>query len=127
MATRTGGLDMKAVESALEVLLLAYYEERRKPKPGERNGPLFMTLNDVPDMSEEEACRDRIVREPLAGTLWLGIRQIGEHLWHNTGSLDQMRSVLSNVVDRHPAMEGSLGNIVDKAWNGIGGSGGWIA
>ncbi|MGA7324929.1 MAG: hypothetical protein WBX25_10705 [Rhodomicrobium sp.] len=120
-------LDLKAVEDALEALVLAYREESRKPKSGKSDVPLFRHASDLPSMSREEAYRERIVREPIAGALRLGIREIGIHVWKKTGSFDQMQTVLRNVISRHPDKESSLGDMIDKAWDGIGGSKGWIA
>jgi hypothetical protein len=127
MNTQNPDLDLKAVEDGLEALVLAYREEVRKPKSGERDGPLFRRASDLPSMSREEAYRERIVREPIAGALRLGIRQIGIYVWEKTGSFDQMQTVFRNVMGRHPDKESSLADMIDKAWDGIGGSKGWIA
>jgi hypothetical protein len=63
---KSENLDLKAVTDALEALVLAYYEERHKPKPGS-SIPRFQSAADVPLMSREEAYREHIVRSPLTG------------------------------------------------------------
>ena len=119
MNAKSEDLDLKAVADALEVLVLAYYEERHKPKP-ENSNPRFQSLADVPLMSREEAYRERIVRSPLTGALRLGIREIGLHIWSKTGSSDKMQEALYDTVNRHPGKEQELIDVIDKAWDGIG-------
>ena len=119
MNAKSENLNLKSATDALEVLVLAYYKERHKPKPGD-SSPQFQSAADIPLMSREEAYREHIVRSPLTGALRLAIREIGLHIWSKTGSTDKMQEALYGAVNRHPGKEQELIDATDKAWDGIG-------
>jgi hypothetical protein len=129
MVVTADRFETKAVEQALEVLALAYERERYRPRMGAAGapGPMFLKLSEITARSPREAYQERMLEQPLAGALKIGIRELGEYLWAKTGSIEEMQKVLNAVLRRHPEKEGKLGNIVDKTWDGIGGSAGWIA
>jgi hypothetical protein len=123
---------LKKVESALEVLVLAYHEEHRKPKeakPGEVKFKVIHFADIKPCLkSRKEIYREAIIDEPMAGALRLAIREIGEYIYAETGSINAMSDILENITSRHPTKQGSLASAIDHAWDGIGrgeGDAGW--
>lgn len=68
----TGKFDIAAAEKALEVLVLAYREERTKPQPDE---PIELkNASEVKLAGRKQAYREDIIERPMIGALRLAIR-----------------------------------------------------
>ena len=114
----TGKFDIAAAEKALEVLVLAYREERTKPQPDE---PIELkNASEVKLAGRKQAYREDIIERPMIGALRLAIREVGEYLWQNTKSTGAMLKVLENVAARHPDKQSQILAAVDHAWDGLG-------
>jgi hypothetical protein len=97
--------DLRAVENALEVLVLALLQERRKEKPLKAEDIKLVSIDEIDEASlksDEEIFREEIIEKPIEGALRLAIREIGEHAFQNGISLDGLEDILECVMARNP-------------------------
>jgi len=114
----------KSLEDALDALLIAILNERRKR---ERDAAPMGSIpimdagaDDGPIPTRMESAMLDIVENPVEGALTFALRQIGEHLFKVLGSTDAMLDLSERVCDRHPETANYRSSIIDHKWDGIG-------
>lgn len=126
--------EIAGIENALDTLVAAMVEQDCRPRPaGVVKTFQRLSLTDITSHFDETTPAQRVaealVANPVREAMARAVRDLGKRL-HEIGGMELMSDVCQRVADRDDANWGRRTDILDKRWDGVGGSAtavGWVA